>query len=316
MFTKRWLALLAAAVLFPGILYRLSQFGVAEVSAGPWREHLVQGDGIRKVAVVNVQGEIVSGSASGFIGSPGAASGSLISQLEQARKDGSVSAVILRLDTPGGSVVASDEVSREIAEVRRAGKTVIASMGEVAASGGYYLAAGANEIMANPATITGSIGVIMVLLNVEGAAGKLGLKPVVIKAGRLKDIGSPFRQMTPKERKIFQTLLNEAHQRFMNVVAAGRGMPIPEVRRLADGRIFSGEQARNAGLVDRLGDFDDAVAEAKRLERLKQARVVEYELPFSFSQFLSGVLHIPSPREQVERSFGATGPRLAYLYLP
>ncbi len=154
------------------------------------------------------------------------------------------------------------------------------------------------------------------LLNLQGAAGKLGVEPVVIKAGRLKDIGSPFREMTPRERRIFQRLLDEAHRRFMNVVSEGRDMPMRRVRRIADGRILSGEQAREAGLVDRLGTFDDAVTEAKRLERLREARVVEYERPFSFTDFFTGVTRVRNPRDEVERSFGVTGPRLAYLYVP
>ena len=315
MTTKRLIALLAAAVLFPTTLFELAQFGPEPVPVGPWREDVIQGSGAQKIAVINVQGEIISGSE-GFLGSAQAVSGNLVSQLEQARNDDSVTAVILRLNTPGGSVVGSDEVAREIAKVRRAGKTVVASMGEVAASGGYFIAAGANSIVANPSTITGSIGVIMVLLNLERAAGKIGVEPVVVKAGRLKDIGSPFRRMTPRERRIFQRLLNEAHDRFMNVVAEGRRMAMRRVRRIADGRILSGEQARDAGLVDRLGTFDDAVAEAKRLERLRQATVVEYERPFSFTDFFAGVTRIRNPREEVERSFGVTGPRLAYLYVP
>lgn len=314
--TKRLVALLAAAVLFPATLIQLGQFGPEPVAAGPWREDLIEGDGARKIAVVNVQGEIISGSEGGFASSAQASSGNLVSQLEQARNDDAVSAVVLRLNTPGGSVVASDEISREVAKVRKAGKTVVAAMGEVAASGGYFIAAGANSIVANPSTITGSIGVIMVLLNLEGAAGKLGVDPIVVKAGRLKDIGSPFRDMTPSERRIFQRLLDEAHVRFMTVVSEGRQMPMRRVRGIADGRILSGEQAREAGLVDRLGTFDDAVAEAKRLERLRDARVVEYERPFSFADFFTGVTRIRDPREEVERSFGVTGPRLAYLYLP
>jgi protease-4 len=313
--TKRLVALLAAAVLFPATLFQLARFGPEPIGAGPWREDLIRGDGARKIAVVNVQGEIVSGSE-GFFGSAQATSGNLVSQLEQARNDDTVSAVVLRLNTPGGSVVASDEISREVAKVRKAGKTVVAAMGEVAASGGYFIAAGANSIVANPSTITGSIGVIMVLLNLEGAAGKLGVDPIVIKAGRLKDIGSPFREMTPGERRIFQGLLDEAHRRFMNVVAQGRRMSIEKVGDIADGRILSGEQAREAGLIDRLGTFDDAVTEAKRLERLREARVVEYERPFSFTDFFTGVTRIRNPRDEVERSFGVTGPRLAYLYLP
>ncbi len=313
---KRLVALIAAAVLFPTTLYELAQFGPPPARVGPWTEEVIEGSGPRKVAVVNVQGEIVSSSESGFLGSVEASSGNLVSQLRQAREDDAVSAVVLRIDTPGGSVVASDEIGREIAAVRRSGKTVIAAMGEVAASGGYFISAGANEIVANPSTITGSIGVIMVLLNLEEAAGKLGVKPVVVKAGRLKDIGSPFRRMTREERRIFQRLLDQAHERFMNVVAQGRRMSIESVRGLATGRIYSGQQARELGLVDRLGTFDDAIREAKRLERLREATVVQYDRPFSFTDFFTGVTRIRDPRDEVERSLGVTGPRLAYLYLP
>jgi protease IV len=313
---KRWIALVAAAVIFAGFLYGSGRYGGGRVTAGPWRERLVQGSGTRKIAVVNITGELVSGSTGGFLGSAEAASDDLVSQLEQARKDKGVKAVILQLNTPGGSVVGSDVVLREIRRVRAARKPIVASMGEVAASGGYFIASGATRIVANPSTITGSIGVIMILLNLKGTAGKLGVKPVVIKAGRLKDIGSPFRRMTAEERRIFQTLLNEAHDRFIGVVAQGRQMPVTQVRRIATGRIYSGEQAQRLGLVDQLGDFDDAVSAAKNLGRVDQARVVEYERSFSFGQFFSGVARIPNPREELERSLGVTGPRLAYLYLP
>ncbi len=193
---------------------------------------------------------------------------------------------------------------------------MVAAMGEVAASGGYFVAAGADRIVANPSTFTGSIGVILVLVNLERAAGKVGVRPVIIKAGRLKDLGSPFRSLTLEERRILQGLIDEAHDRFIGVVAEGRHLPEPEVREIADGRPLSGLQAERLGLVDRLGDFDDAVAEAEDLAGVDGASVVEYQRPFSIADLFSGGFPgLQSPLQDLERRVGVTGPVLKYLYV-
>ena len=278
-----------------------------------WEERVLQGTGQAKVAVLQVRGEIVTGR------DPTASLASsdlVVSQLRQARRDPDVAAVILRLDTPGGSVVASDEILAAIRDVQEAGKPVVASMADVAASGGYFIASGADRIVANPSTITGSIGVIMVLLNLEGAAGKLGVDPVVIKSGRFKDIGSPFREMTKEERGILQALIDEAYERFVGVVAEGRQMPAEEVRALADGRLLSGQQAHDAGLIDQLGGIDEAIATARELAGVGEATVVEYERPFSFGDLFGGFGLDRDPVAELEDVAGATGPALKYLYVP
>jgi protease-4 len=314
--TKRWVALVAAALLFLGMVYVVGRSaGTVPATGGPFDEIAVQGEGADKIALIEVQGEIV-GSDEEALGE-GASAEELRLKLRQAANDESVRAVILRVNSPGGSVVASDEIYRQLLQLRRAGKTVVASMGEVAASGGYFISAGADEVVANPSTITGSIGVILVLLNLQGATGKLGVEPVVFISGRLKDIGSPFRDMTEEERQILQRLLDESYERFVEVVAEGRHMDELEVRELADGRPISGVQAQRAGLVDHLGDLDTAVDRARELAGLEDATVVEYRRPLSFGDLLSEGLfpRVGDPLEQLEGSVGATGPALKYLYV-
>lgn len=170
-----------------------------------------------------------------------------------------IRAVIVRIESPGGGVVPSQEIYRELARLKEK-KPVIASLGGVAASGGYYIASACSAIVANPGTITGSIGVIMETANVQGLLEKLGVKGTVIKAGTYKDLGSPLREMTAEERQILKTMLDDVHQQFITAVASGRNMDEAVVRGLADGRVYSGKQAQSLGLVDQLGSFQDAIA--------------------------------------------------------
>ncbi len=314
---KRQIALLSAAILFFGFLYLARTFTPSQGGARRWSERPVEGGGVDKVAVIDIQGEIVS-SADGLPASLASvtAAEELTSQLRQASSDDAVRAVVLRLNTPGGSVVASDEVLAELRDVRRSGKPIVAYLGEMAASGGYFIATGADRIVANPSSLTGSIGAIMVLFNLEEAAGKLGVEPVVIKAGRYKDIGSRFRNMGREERSILQRLIDGARRRFVEVVAEGRGLSLARVRRIADGRIVSGEQAQDLRLVDSLGVFEDAVESVQRLAGLEDAKVVEYREERSLLDLFIGVRTSLNPVEDVQRSLGATGPALKYLYTP
>jgi protease IV len=199
-----------------------------------------------KVGVVEVKGVINE-------------SDDVVDALKSFEKSPSIKAVVVRIESPGGGVAPSQEIYQAIRQLR-ATKPVVASMGGVAASGGYYIASACDTIVANPGTLTGSIGVIMELGNVEGLLQKLGVQPEVIKAGAYKDMGSLVRPMTDAERGLFQEMIDSVHTQFITAVAAGRGMNKDQVRALADGRIFSGEQAKTAGLVDELGGFEDAVA--------------------------------------------------------
>jgi protease IV len=202
-----------------------------------------------KIGIVEVKGVISE-------------SDDVVDALKTFSKSSTVKAVVVRIESPGGGVAPSQEIYQAIRDLRK-DKPVIASMGGVAASGGYYIASACDTIMANPGTLTGSIGVIMELGNVEGLLQKLGVQPEVLKAGAYKDMGSLVRPMTEAERGLFQDMIDSVHTQFITDVAAGRGMNKDQVRGLADGRIFSGEQAKLAGLVDELGGLEDAIALAQ-----------------------------------------------------
>ncbi|MBF0550697.1 MAG: signal peptide peptidase SppA [Deltaproteobacteria bacterium] len=187
-----------------------------------------------------------------------------IEDIEKYRKDKAVKAIIIRIDSPGGAVGPAQEIYEAIKSAK-ASKKVIASLSNVAASGGYYVASATDKIIANPATLTGSIGVIMDFANVEELIKKVGLNFITLKAGKFKDIGSVSRPMTAEEKDLLQSVLDDVHGQFIRAVAEGRKIPQDKIRTIADGRIFTGEQAKKLGLVDQLGGLADAVALAKKL---------------------------------------------------
>jgi len=206
-----------------------------------------------KIAIVEVKGVITQSSG-------------VIEELQQYLADDGVKAIILRVDSPGGGVGPAQEIYREIIRIRSTSKKkVVTSMGSVAASGGYYIACASDRIVANPGTITGSIGVIMQFSNLEELLKKIGVKGVVLKSGEHKDIGSPFREMTPEEKRIMQEVLDNVHQQFIQAVADGRKLERAKVAQIADGRILTGEQAKNLGLVDQLGNLQDTIDIAAKM---------------------------------------------------
>jgi len=192
----------------------------------------------------------------------------LVRDLRAHRENPQVKAVVIRINSPGGVVAPTQELHQALTRVREAGKPVVASLGSVAASGGYYTAVAADRIFANPGTLTGSIGVIMQMANVESLFKKVGVDYVVVKAGRYKDIGNFSRPMTDEERRVLQTLLDDVHGQFIDAVAAGRKLDRAEVVKFADGRVFSGVQARDLKMIDALGSFEDAINDAARLAGL------------------------------------------------
>ena len=211
--------------------------------------------GGEKVGIIEIKGVIAD-------------SKGVIRHLKRFREDKSIRAIVLRIDSPGGGVGPSQEIFREIRKTVKL-KKVIASMGAVAASGGYYIAAGTDGIVANPGTITGSIGVIMGFTNFQQLFRKIGLVPVVVKSVEYKDMGSPVRDMGEDERKIFQDLSANIHRQFVEAISEGRKMELAKVEFIADGRIFSGEQAKELHLVDRLGNLEDAVEWAGEMAGIK-----------------------------------------------
>ncbi len=228
-----------------------------------------------KVALIRIQGPIVS-------------SQDVVEQLEQYRDDSSVKAVVLRVDSPGGAVAPSQEIYEEVKKTAKK-KPVVVSMGSVAASGGYYISAAATKILANPGTITGSIGVIMEIPNFKGLMDKIGVKTEVIKSGKHKDLASSFRGIGKEERRILQNVLDNVHEQFIKAVSEGRKMELQKVRELADGRIFTGQQAKELGLVDGIGNLKDAINLAARLAGVKgKPHVVTKKEPFSIFSLLTG----------------------------
>lgn len=227
-----------------------------------------------EVALVRVEGAIMD-------------TRDLVRAVRGYAKDHRVRALVLRIDSPGGGVVASQELHDAVAAFQKGGKPVVTSMGTVAASGGYYVACPSDLIVANPGTLTGSIGVIMSMANVEKLLDKLGVAAVTIKAGRNKDIGSPFRPMTDEERVLIQNVMDDIHDQFIAAVAAGRGRTVAEITPLADGRIFTGHQAVEAGLVDELGNLETAIRRAGELAGIEgRPRVIENK-PGVFSRVLA-----------------------------
>lgn len=192
----------------------------------------------------------------------------IVNQLVSFRKDRKIKAIILRIDSPGGAVGPSQEIYREVKRTTRE-KKIVASLGSVAASGGYYAASAADKIVSNPGTITGSIGVLMEFMRVEDLLKKIGIDFEVVKSGEFKDMGSPHREMTEKERALLQELISDVQDQFVKAVAEGRGLTKERVRELADGRIFSGASAKKLGLVDQLGNFQDAVNLAKEMSHIE-----------------------------------------------
>ena len=192
-----------------------------------------------------------------------------VEELKEFVRDNSIKAIILRIDSPGGAVAPSQEIYSEVKKAVSK-KKIVVSMGSVAASGGYYIASPATRIIANPGTLTGSIGVIMEIPNLEGLMSKIGIKTEVIKSGRNKDIGSVFRGMKKEEKEILQGVMDNVHEQFIRAVSEGRKMKIEAVRLLADGRVFTGEQAKANGLIDELGTLEDATNTAARLAGIKE----------------------------------------------
>jgi protease IV len=243
-----WVAL--ASVLGFFLLFMVSVFVATAILGGG--KLLVGGSG---VGLVEVKGLIID-------------SQEIVRELNEFRKDDNVKAVVLRIDSPGGVVGPSQEIYAEVKKLA-ARKKVVVSMGSIAASGGYYIAAPASLILANPGTITGSIGVLMRFSNLEGLMGKIGMKSFTLKTGKFKDVGSPVRPMTDQEKAMLQNVIDSTHGQFVKAVAEGRKLPVADVKAIADGRIFTGEQAMALKLVDRLGTLQDAVEEAGRLAGIK-----------------------------------------------
>jgi len=291
MAVKRWLV--GCIVLLVGTLATVTlAFLVVNLSLD--NEGLGLGPLGKRVGLVEIVGDIDT-------------SDGVVDQLEHMRLDSSVRAVVLRLDSPGGGVAASQEIYEAVRKVRDEGKPVIASMGGVAASGAYYIACAADSIVSNPGTLTGSIGVIMSFPNTAELFKKVGVRFEVVKTGKFKDIGSLSRPMTPDEKALLQGVLSNVYQQFVTAISDGRDMEKSDILPYADGRIFSGDQARDLGFVDRLGDLNDAILLAGSMAGIKGRPVVVRKERRRMS-----VLDLFQDKLRLVPGLSETGPRLEY----
>ncbi|MEN8140350.1 MAG: signal peptide peptidase SppA [Thermodesulfobacteriota bacterium] len=230
--------------------------------------------------------------------------------LRRFAENSTVKAVVVRIDSPGGAVGASQEIFSEIRNLSQL-KPVVASFGSVAASGGYYAALGAEKIMASPGTLTGSMGVIMKFANLQQVFDKIGYKNEVIKSGEFKDMGSASREITAAERKLLQGLIDTVHSQFVDDIAETRGLPVAEVKKVADGRIFSGSQAKELGLIDELGNFNDAVQLAAEMGGLDPDTMPRLIYPPRMDDGFLGLL-LNETKSGLAGVLPGQGPVLAY----
>ncbi len=263
-----------------------------------------------RIQVIHLNGMIIDKGESSLLSSMGTST-SVRKKLYKALKNEHVKAVLLRINSPGGTVASSQELHGAVMALRKAGKPVIVSMGDLAASGGYYVACAADRVFAEPGTLTGSIGVIMNLFNLQGIEQKLGVQAEVVKSGQFKDIGSPNRAMTPEEKNLLQSLILDSYDQFVAAVAAGRKMDEQSVRKLADGRIYSGRQALKVGLIDELGGFEESKEAIRKLARERYN--LKADLPVDEGEglgFLNSLLESAAERIPESKPFEGLMPAL------
>jgi len=326
---KRWVALGIAVLLFVvSLIARVS----GTMATANWSDFMAgfkdeytetveqEGDFDSRIAVVTLDGVIQDDGEGSIFSTAGYNHRQMMNVLDFAAEDESVDGIIMRINTPGGGVVESAEVHDKIVEIqKRYKKPVYVSMGNTAASGGYYIAAGADKIVAHPATLTGSIGVIMQTLDYSELANDLGVDFNTIKSGKHKDILSPTRHMTQDERKILQTMIDQMYGEFVDVIVKGRDMPEDQVRKLADGRVYTGIQAKENGLIDEIGSLENTITMMKKDYKLNGAEVFRYDGGGVFGSWAGATMQKTfgmekdffGIREIIEKS---NSPRAMYLY--
>lgn len=326
---KRWIALIVALVLF---IFSISFQLITSIASTDFSKLFNQGEksfnekvvdngkGSDKIAVLNLEGTIQNDSGSSLLDNDGYNHEQFLDMLEDAGKDRAIAGVILRVDTPGGGVVESAEIHDKVKEIQdKYEKPVYVSMGNTAASGGYYVSAAADKIVAHPATLTGSIGVIMESMNYAELADKLGIDFNTIKSGEFKDIMSSNRKMTDDEHDILQTMIDELYDEFVQVIVDGRDLSESEVKDLGDGRVYTGKQAKENGLVDDVGTMEDTIAAMKKDYDLPDAKVIEYEnksgIADMFSMKAQNMFGSESDLVGMKELLrDSSGPRAMYLY--
>ncbi|HTP04162.1 MAG TPA: signal peptide peptidase SppA [Nitrospirota bacterium] len=281
----------------------------------PLEEHVLSGEGKDKIVLMDITGVITSEESSSAIG--GIKKPGMLAEMregfDRARKDRNVKAVVLRINSPGGGVTASDTLYHEIKKFKmETGVKVIAHFLDAGTSGAYYAALASDRITAQPTSITGSIGVILLRIDATGLMQKIGVQTLEISSGEHKGMGSPFRPVSAEEKKIFQTMIDNLYGRFVGVVADERKMAPERVRQLADGRVYTSQEAKDAGLIDDIGYLDDAFVQARKLANLERATVVTYLRPGEYRPNIYSM-------NMININLGdlaGPGVRLAYLWWP
>ncbi|HXJ84655.1 MAG TPA: signal peptide peptidase SppA [Candidatus Methylomirabilis sp.] len=294
----------------------------------PLDETTVEGHGAAKIVMLDLSGVFEDDLPTFSLGTP-APRVPLIArvqeELRKAEKDDEVKALIVRINSPGGTITASDILHREIYEFKQRTKIpVIAAIMDVGASGGYYAALAADTIVATPTAITGSIGVVMLTVNAHGLMEKIGVAPLAIKSGAMKDAGSPFRPLTPEERAVFQGLIDDMFARFVKLIVQSRKISEERVRQFADGRIYTAQQALELGLIDKVAYLDQVVVMARKAAGVDEARVVVYHRPKEYAASIYAGAPVAqasgeSALSQIAGTFGGlsgSGPRFMYLWWP
>lgn len=294
---KRWLALgIAAVIFFVSVLMNAISAFSSEESAMTnlfedtlFEEDIIEeGDVNSQIVVMDVEGVIQDTGEESYFTAEAYNHRSFMERLNAIKDNDTVKGIILRVNSPGGGVVESAEIHNKLMQIKKeTKKPIYVSMGSQAASGGYYISTPADKIFASPETMTGSLGVIMQSYNFEGLAEKYGIDMVTIKSGKYKDLMNPFREVTEDEKEILQSMVTSSYDQFVKVIAEGRSMPEDEVRKIADGRIYDGRQAKEINLIDELGYLEDVIADMKKSENLKGAQVVRLVGSDSFSSLFS-----------------------------
>jgi protease-4 len=312
-------------VLLSSCVLITSNFNPFQETRQPLQEKTVEGKGRDKILIIDISEVITGEEHEGALGR-GARESTVArvkEELKKAQDDSRVRGVILRIDSPGGGVTASDVIYREIVAFKEAkGAPVVASLMDVAASGGYYVALSADEIIAHPTTVTGSIGVLMMNLNVAELFDKIGVDDTTVTSGIHKDIGSPFRKPTASDREILQSVVNSMYARFLERVRDNRKeIPEASMKTMTDGRIMTAQQALEGGFIDRIGYVEDAITATKQRAGISEAKVVVYHRPDEYAENIYSMQGMapPSPRlsqEWIIRLLSGSGPRFLYLWAP
>ncbi|ALC82024.1 MULTISPECIES: signal peptide peptidase SppA [Bacillus] len=297
---KRWIALAIALGVFlisamMSLFMAIFEFSSSDLAAdlgNEYTENVIEEGAVdSKIAVLEVNGTIqdTGSDGGGLLDSSGYNHRGFLKMLDQAKEDSSIKGILLRVNSPGGGVVESAELHKKLEEIKaETKKPIYVSMGTMAASGGYYISTSADKIFAAPDTMTGSLGVIMQGTNYAELADRFGIKFDTVKSGEYKDIMSPSKDMTKGDREILQKIVNNAYEGFVDVIENGRNLPEDQVKKIADGRIYDGRQAKDLNLVDELGYYEDAIAAMKKDNKnLKGASVVGYEENASWQSLLS-----------------------------